>query len=154
MIDVDRAMKNANFKTNKAKLIEIIEGYRQRKYIEDVDIMKRDYGNTEGILDALCVNHKKGISATSLEERERCFGSNYKAPPERTPFCSMVLAALEDFMLRLLIGCAFISMAVEIGFNINDPEKLATSWIEGFAILVAVAVVSLVSAWSDYKKEG
>lgn len=66
----------------------------------------------------------------------------------------MVLGALEDFMLRLLIGCAIISMAVEIGFNINEPEKLATAWIEGFAILVAVAVVSLVGAWSDYKKEG
>ena len=66
LIDVDRAMKNANFKTNKAKLIEIIEGYRQRKYVEDVDILKRDYGNSDGLLDALCVQAKQGISATSL----------------------------------------------------------------------------------------
>lgn len=36
----------------------------------------------------------------------------------------------------------------------RDPEHLATAWIEGFAILVAVAVVSLVTAGSDYKKEG
>lgn len=67
MIDVDRAMKNANFKTNKAKLIEIIEGYRQRKYVEDVNILKRDYGSSEGLCDALCVAPKQGISATSLE---------------------------------------------------------------------------------------
>ena len=66
----------------------------------------------------------------------------------------MVKAALEDFMMRLLIVCAIFSIGVEVGFNINTPEKLATAWIEGFAILVAVAVVSLVSAWSDYKKEG
>jgi hypothetical protein len=66
----------------------------------------------------------------------------------------MVKAALEDFMMRLLIVCAIFSIGVEVGFNINDPDKLATAWIEGFAILVAVAVVSLVSAWSDYKKEG
>jgi len=66
----------------------------------------------------------------------------------------MVLAALDDFMLKLLIVCAIFSIAVEVGFNIKDTEKLKTAWIEGFAILVAVAVVSLVSAWSDYKKEG
>jgi len=36
----------------------------------------------------------------------------------------------------------------------KKPEHLATAWIEGFAILVAVAVVSLVTAGSDYKKEG
>jgi hypothetical protein len=53
-----------------------------------------------------------------------------------------------------LLFFATFSIVVEIGFNINDPEKLKTAWIEGFAILMAVAVVSLVSAWSDYKKEG
>lgn len=35
-----------------------------------------------------------------------------------------------------------------------DPEDLSHAWIEGFAILLAVAVVSLVGAGSDYKKEG
>lgn len=154
MVDVDKAKMNANFKTDKDKLITIIEGYRQRKYVEDIDILKRDYNNSEGLLDALQVNYRKGISANSLTVREQVFGSNYKVPPERTPFCNMVLAALEDFMLRLLIVCAVFSIAVEIGFNIGYPEKLATAWIEGFAILVAVATVSLVSAWSDFKKEG
>jgi len=145
---------NANFKTTKEKLITIIEGYRQRKYVEDLDILRRDYQDTVGVLDALQVNAKQGISANSLHIREQVFGTNYKAPPTRTPFCDMVLAALEDFMLRLLIVCALFSIAVEVGFNISNPEKLATAWIEGFAILVAVAVVSLVGAWSDFQKEG
>ena len=82
------------------------------------------------------------------------FGTNFKELPGRTGFCNMVCAALDDFMLKLLIVCAFFSIVVEIGFNIKNPEKLKTAWIEGFAILVAVAVVSLVGAWSDYKKEG
>ena len=34
------------------------------------------------------------------------------------------------------------------------PENIGHAWIEGFAILLAVAVVSLVGAGSDYKKEG
>tara|TARA_B110000285_G_C15132679_1_gene624727 strand:+ start:353 stop:610 length:258 start_codon:yes stop_codon:yes gene_type:complete len=52
----------------------------------------------------------------------------------------------------VLIVCAFFSIAVEMAFA--DPSHRATAWIEGFAILIAVAVVSLVTAVSDYKKEG
>jgi len=33
-------------------------------------------------------------------------------------------------------------------------HERAHAWIEGAAILIAVAVVSLVTAVSDYKKEG
>jgi len=34
-----------------------------------------------------------------------------------------------------------------------DAHDLAHAWIEGFGILVAVAIVSLVTAWSDHSKE-
>ena len=66
----------------------------------------------------------------------------------------MVFAALEDFMLKLLLVCAFFSIVVDMTFAAADPDpaKLKTAWIEGFAIFMAVAVVSLVSAWSDFKK--
>mmetsp|Transcript_16509 Transcript_16509/g.28037 ORF Transcript_16509/g.28037 Transcript_16509/m.28037 type:complete len:1044 (+) Transcript_16509:329-3460(+) len=55
-------------------------------------------------------------------------------------------------MLKILIVCAFFSIGIDVG--LAEPEERSHAWIEGFAILVAVAVVSLVSAWSDYKKEG
>jgi len=35
-----------------------------------------------------------------------------------------------------------------------EGHERAHAWIEGAAILIAVAVVSLVTAVSDYKKEG
>jgi P-type E1-E2 ATPase len=38
--------------------------------------------------------------------------------------------------------------------SLAEPEDRGHAWIDGFAILMAVAIVSLVSAWSDYKKEG
>ena len=80
------------------------------------------------------------------------FGTNYKAPLERTPFCILLLGALDDFMLKILIVCAFFSIGVDVG--LAEPEERGHAWIEGFAILVAVAVVSMVGAWSDYQKEG
>ena len=52
-------------------------------------------------------------------------------------------------MLKVLIVAAIISIAISMVF---EKDK-ALAWIEGAAILVAVAVVSLVTAWNDYQKE-
>jgi len=68
-----------------------------------------------------------------------------------TPFCTLLLGALDDFMLKILIVCATFSIAVDMSFA--TPEERSHAWVEGTAILIAVAVVSLVTAWSDYKKE-
>jgi len=87
-----------------------------------------------------------------LDTREAVFGTNYKEGPKRTPFCQLLLAALDDFMLKILIVCAIFSIVVEMGFA--KPEERGSAWIEGTAILMAVALVSGVTAWSDYKKEG
>jgi len=55
-------------------------------------------------------------------------------------------------MLKVLIVCAIVSIVVDM--SLADPEDYSHAWVEGAAILIAVAVVSLVGAWSDYKKEG
>lgn len=64
----------------------------------------------------------------------------------------MLKEALDDFMLKILIGCAVFQLAIEM--STAEPENRSHAWIEGFAILLAVAVVSLVTAGSDFKKEG
>mmetsp|Transcript_41844 Transcript_41844/g.48346 ORF Transcript_41844/g.48346 Transcript_41844/m.48346 type:complete len:138 (+) Transcript_41844:298-711(+) len=58
---------------------------------------------------------------------------------------------MNDFMLKLLIVAAFISIIVSMIFATEDERSLA--WVEGSAILVAVLVVTSVTAWNDYKKE-
>jgi hypothetical protein len=55
-------------------------------------------------------------------------------------------------MLKLLLVCACISIAVDMGFA--DEHDRSHAWVEGFSIFLAVAVVSLVSSVSDYQKEG
>ena len=55
-------------------------------------------------------------------------------------------------MLKILIVCAIFSIVVDMSFA--TPAQRAYAWIEGTAILFAVAVVSGVTAWSDYEKEG
>jgi len=56
-------------------------------------------------------------------------------------------------MLKLLTVCAIVIIPIEVGFA-HDADERKVAWIEGFAILVAVAVVSCVGAGSDYAKEG
>ena len=52
-------------------------------------------------------------------------------------------------MLKILIVASIISLAVGMVFE----ENKALAWIDGVGIMAAVAVVSLVTAWSDYKQE-
>ena len=94
-----------------------------------------------------------GVAASSLQARENVFGSHHKDPPTRNSFYSMVFEALDDFMLKVLIVCAFFSIVVDMSFAWGT-DGMKTAWIEGAAILFAVIVVSHVSAWSDYQKEG
>jgi len=54
-------------------------------------------------------------------------------------------------MLQVLIVCAIFSITVDMSFATSHERGHA--WIEGTAILIAVAVVSFVTAWSDYSKE-
>jgi Ca2+ transporting ATPase len=57
------------------------------------------------------------------------------------------MAAFNDFVLRLLIVAAIVSLAIGI---LDDPNE---GWIEGAAILIAVVIVVCITASNDYVKE-
>jgi hypothetical protein len=63
----------------------------------------------------------------------------------------MLLEALDDFILKILIVSAFVSIILSTATA--EPKDRSHAWMEGFAILVAVAVCSLVAATNDYQKE-
>jgi len=104
----------------------------------------------KSLYEALNVSEEEGISTLSLDAREAAFGSHYKPPPERTPFWKMLVGALDDLMLKILIACACANIIV--GYSVPEPED--HPWLDGTCIFIAVAVVSIVSSVSDYKKEG
>ena len=54
----------------------------------------------------------------------------------------------EDFTIIVLVVSGLLSIALELAFGDNDH-----GWVEGAAILAAVAVVALVTALNDYEKE-
>lgn len=53
--------------------------------------------------------------------------------------------------MRILIVASVLSIAIEVGTS--DDDHRSTAWIEGFAVLVAVAISATVTSVNDYQKE-
>ena len=63
-------------------------------------------------------------------------------------FLELIAGTLEDFTLIVLVISGVASIVLEQLFGAGD-----SGWVEGAAILAAVAVVALVTAVNDYEKE-
>lgn len=66
----------------------------------------------------------------------------------------LLFGALDDIMLKILMVCAVVQMVTEKLTHNDDDPNAAPWYVDGVAIWLAVAVVSLVTAISDYQKEG
>ncbi|KAJ2485193.1 plasma membrane calcium [Coemansia sp. RSA 2320] len=86
------------------------------------------------------------------------YGINILPPTKSRSFLGLVWDALHDKMLILLIVAAIVSLAIGIYQDVRvtkDPveDSQDVHWVEGFAIIVAIAVVTLVASINDYQKE-
>jgi hypothetical protein len=83
--------------------------------------------------------------------REYYFGSNYRPPHKKTPYIVFLFEALNDFVLKILLLCGFISIGLKMAFA--DKHHRRYAWISGFAVVVCVILVECFSAYNDYIKE-
>ncbi|KAJ2778880.1 plasma membrane calcium [Coemansia javaensis] len=91
-------------------------------------------------------------------DRVGAFGVNLLPPTKSRSFLGLVWDALHDKMLILLIVAAVVSLGIGIYQDVRvtgDPTEDGQDvhWVEGFAIIVAIAVVTLVASINDYQKE-
>lgn len=68
------------------------------------------------LAENLRTSFEHGLTPIDFDQRNEHFGSNKKPPAKRTPFCTLFFGALDDFMLKLLLVCACVSIAIEVGF--------------------------------------
>lgn len=96
----------------------------------------------------------------SFEKRQDFYGVNKL--PEKKPktFLALVWMALQDKVLILLSIVAVVSLAIGLYETFGQPPKYEdgkqepkVEWVEGVAIIVAIAIVSLVGAGNDWQKE-
>jgi len=120
-----------------------------------------------GGFDRLCSLLKtspKGLddhNEADLEARRHDFGINRL--PQRTSksFIQLCWEAMKDKVLIILSIAAVVSLALGLyetfgsGTHYDDEGKPLpkVDWVEGVAILVAIAIVVLVGAANDYQKE-
>ncbi|KAJ2181366.1 plasma membrane calcium, partial [Coemansia sp. RSA 521] len=90
-------------------------------------------------------------------DRVERYGVNILPPSKSRSFLGLIWDALHDKMLILLIVAAIVSLAIGIYQDVRvtgDPEDdQNVHWVEGFAIIVAIAVVTLVASINDFQKE-
>ena len=126
---------------------ELMSSYKERgQNFKDIQKI-RELGGPEGIMQKLKTDPKKGTSSDL--NRERDFGSNKLFIEPVPPFCSYVKEALDDLMIKILIGAAIVQIILGATFG-EDPAK---DWIDGLSIIAAVIVVTLVGSITNFQKE-
>ena len=86
--------------------------------------------------------------AADIAKRTKRYGTNMRPKAEDKYFYEFVLESLEDPMLRILLAASIVSTIIGI-----LQEGLATGWIEGFSIFLAVFVVVSISSFQNYSKD-
>ncbi|XP_028102904.1 calcium-transporting ATPase 10, plasma membrane-type-like isoform X2 [Camellia sinensis] len=107
------------------------------------------YGGVKGLADVLKTNVEKGIDGDDVDllKRTNAFGSNTYPRKKGRSFWSFVWDACRDTTLIILI----IAAAASLGLGIKS-EGLKEGWYDGGSIALAVIIVIVVTAISDYKQ--
>lgn len=118
----------------------------------------KSLGGVCGVATQLRSDITCGLSAESEDEaqaRRAVFGVNELPPAEEVSFMDLVWESLGDKMLQLLMVSAVVSLV--LGLTVADAETgvvdYAHGWMEGAAVLLSVAIVTLVSSLNNYQKE-
>ena len=142
-----RSALSGTFPVTARDLEELMGKYKERgSDYQDLKAIE-NMGGISKLLENLKTDAKHGISST--EHRENDFGSNKVFVEPVPPFCSYVLEALEDLMIRILIVAAIVQTILGCTLA-DDPSK---DWIDGLSIIVAVFVVVGVGSVTNWKKE-
>ncbi|XWS58336.1 hypothetical protein CRYUN_Cryun08bG0025500 [Craigia yunnanensis] len=107
------------------------------------------YGGVKQAATLLRSDLKNGIPGDDIDLalRTKVFGANkYQKQPAKS-FLRFVLEAIKDTIIIILLVCAVLSLA----FGIKQ-HGLKEGWYDGGSIIVAVVLVVVVSAVSNYRQ--
>lgn len=73
----------------------------------------------------------------------------HKQPPSKN-IVLLFIDAIKDPMLLVLLVLAVVSIVLGVAFPEDESERVL-GWIEGAAIICAVLIVSVVTAFNDWR---
>lgn len=88
---------------------------------------------------------------TQFYDRIRIFSQNRLPARKSTGFLKLLWMAYNDKIIILLTIAAVISLSLGIYQTIDEGKGV--DWVEGVAIVVAIAIVTIVTALNDWQKE-
>lgn len=90
-----------------------------------------------------------GITGTASDNdwRIKKFGTNEAITKPPRTITDMILATFEDETMKILCGAAILSLALGIFMH-----GIKEGWLEGASIILAVVIISGVTACNDYMK--
>lgn len=147
--------RDSSYGVDVMELRKIMEHHKKEGY----DYVQEKYGGVLELCRHLYTSPNEGISGSpvDLEDRRKTFGSNVIPPKPPKTFLQLVWEAIQDVTLIVLIVAALISLGLSFyprsETEGGDSSESEAGWIEGVAILGAVSVVVLVTAFNDYQKE-
>ncbi|KAK2460984.1 hypothetical protein APHAL10511_007454 [Amanita phalloides] len=92
----------------------------------------------------------------TLEDRRRVYGDNVLPSRPSKTLLYLMWSALNDKVLILLSIAAVISLALGFFQDFGTPRPKGeppVDWVEGVAIVIAIAIVVLVGSLNDWQKE-
>ncbi|KAL6859289.1 E1-E2 ATPase domain-containing protein [Trichoderma novae-zelandiae] len=103
----------------------------------------------------LSPSQSTGKPSNWFADRKRIFGENRLPERKSKSFFQLAWIALHDHILILLSVAAIVSLALGLyqTFGQTKHEGAKVEWVEGVAIIVAIAVVVIVGALNDWQKE-
>ncbi|ORX53594.1 PMCA-type calcium-translocating P-type ATPase [Hesseltinella vesiculosa] len=114
----------------------------------------------EGLARGLHSCLTNGLSYTHDPHRERIFGSNRLPDMHSKSLLQLMWLAFQDKTLILLTISALISLTMGIyedmsavDLDVNGNRIPGVKWVEGMAIIAAVALVIVIGSVNDYQKE-
>ncbi|KAG6844224.1 hypothetical protein H0H87_008672 [Tephrocybe sp. NHM501043] len=96
------------------------------------------------------------VLSASIDERRRVYGPNVIPSRPSKSLLSLMWLALKDKVLVLLSIAAVISLALGLFQDFGTPRvdgEPPVDWVEGVAIMVAIAIVVIVGSLNDWQKE-
>lgn len=109
--------------------------------------LRNKIGGTDTLLELLQTHPINGLDSSIISSRRALYGCNSLPVSPRKTFWELFIDTFDDETVQILAVAAVVSLAVGL------YENPSSGYIEGVAILLAVLIVSVVTAVNDYQKE-
>ena len=117
---------------------------------------------TLGIRKTLTMRSTMKGSDDKMTDRKRVYGKNVLPARKTKNIFQLMWIALQDKVLIILSIAAVVSLALGLYETFDGPTEFDPltgqpiphiEWVEGVAIIVAIAIVTIVGSANDYQKE-